>query len=174
MVRYLFLTVANEKWQVWRHGSRALFIAHRAFQKGIQEQRLLGEFLQQRYKEFMTNYSTETIYVRSSDSNRTIMSGLATISGFIPPSALSMNGDAFSAYQTIPIHRTPLKHDRVGYFYYSFNFVKRSVIFHPCFRHFVMEYAPLKRFILWLICSFSTDIQPTEHDATLHFEKKLI
>ncbi|CDW59739.1 Lysosomal acid phosphatase [Trichuris trichiura] len=78
-------------------------------EKGIQEQCLLGKFLRERYSQFMTNYSKKTIYVRSSDSNRTIMSGLATISGF---AGLNMSDDVFSVNQTIPVYSTPLESDR--------------------------------------------------------------
>ncbi|KHJ41327.1 histidine acid phosphatase [Trichuris suis] len=114
---------------VWRHGSRAPIrnvfgvsdeqvAAHwprglrELTTKGIQEQRLLGEFLHERYKQFMTDYSSETIYVRSSDSNRTIMSALATMSGFIPSTPHSVHEDLLLVYQKIPIHKTMLKYDR--------------------------------------------------------------
>ncbi|KFD58477.1 hypothetical protein M514_00703 [Trichuris suis] len=113
---------------VWRHGSRAPVSNFLQFpndqiavhwprglgeltKKGIEEQRLLGEFLRERYKEFMTNYSSETIYVRSSDSKRTIASGLVTISGFISRTPLPTSDDIFSLNQTIPIYTTPLEYD---------------------------------------------------------------
>ncbi|KHJ42839.1 hypothetical protein D918_07121, partial [Trichuris suis] len=137
--------------KVWRHGSRAPVSNFLQFpndqiavhwprglgeltKKGIEEQRLLGEFLRERYKEFMTNYSSETIYVRSSDSKRTIASGLVTISGFISRTPLPTSDDIFSLNQTIPIYTTPLEYDSVSYVYYSFNSAPGSATFHSYFR----------------------------------------
>uniref|UniRef100_A0A5S6QJK4 acid phosphatase n=1 Tax=Trichuris muris TaxID=70415 RepID=A0A5S6QJK4_TRIMR len=131
---------------VWRHGSRAPLSnifelpdeqlkmhwprgLQQLTSKGIEEQHQLGRFLHERYKSFISNYSKETIYVRSADSSRTIMSALAIMNGFIPSTDEGLVGLS----QKIPIYKVAARHDRALKVTY--------VNCPPPFRPFIMDVA---------------------------------
>ncbi|OUC46566.1 histidine acid phosphatase [Trichinella nativa] len=80
---------------------------------GILQQFRLGEYLRNRYQDFLPNhYSSNLIYVRSTDYNRTIMSALANLAGLFPPSAEEKWNENLP-WQPIPVHSVPKNMDYV-------------------------------------------------------------
>ncbi|KRZ87115.1 Lysosomal acid phosphatase [Trichinella sp. T8] len=111
---------------VWRHGARAwlentfLNCSHSSeygagelSQVGFMEQYELGQFLHERYKNFLSEFKMDEIYVRSTDTNRTILSALVNLAGLFPQnsndSALHLN------WQPIPVHSVPKDNDPLLY-----------------------------------------------------------
>lgn len=73
----------------------------------------LGLWLRQRYKDFLPEeYSENDIYVRSTDVDRTLMSGEAVLAGLYPPVADQL-WDQDLKWQPIPIHTVPEFEDPV-------------------------------------------------------------
>ncbi|KRX98103.1 putative acid phosphatase 5 [Trichinella pseudospiralis] len=113
---------------VWRHGARAslentfLNCSHSSeygagelSQVGFIEQYELGQFLHERYKNFLSEFKMDEIYVRSTDTNRTILSALVNLAGLFPhisnDSALHLN------WQPIPVHSVSKDNDPHFAFY---------------------------------------------------------
>ncbi|KRX98102.1 putative acid phosphatase 5 [Trichinella pseudospiralis] len=111
---------------VWRHGARAslentfLNCSHSSeygagelSQVGFIEQYELGQFLHERYKNFLSEFKMDEIYVRSTDTNRTILSALVNLAGLFPhisnDSALHLN------WQPIPVHSVSKDNDPLLY-----------------------------------------------------------
>ncbi|KRZ70788.1 putative acid phosphatase 5 [Trichinella papuae] len=111
---------------VWRHGARASlentflncnhsseYGAGELSQVGFMEQYELGQFLHERYKNFLSEFKMDEIYVRSTDTNRTILSALVNLAGLFPhnsnDSALHLN------WQPIPVHSVPKDNDPLLY-----------------------------------------------------------
>ncbi|KAL1236561.1 putative acid phosphatase 5 [Trichinella spiralis] len=111
---------------VWRHGARAwlentfLNCSHSSehgagelSQVGFMEQYELGQFLHERYKNFLSEFKMDEIYVRSTDTNRTILSAMVNLAGLFPQnsndSALHLN------WQPIPVHSVPKDNDPLLY-----------------------------------------------------------
>ncbi|KRZ80719.1 Lysosomal acid phosphatase [Trichinella papuae] len=112
---------------MWRHGARApltLFPSEydQTIQNwpnglgeltslGISQQFQLGTFLRQRYEKLIPKYKSDAIYIRSTDSNRTIMSAMANLAGMFPPE--SGENILNLTWQPIPIHTVPKTLDKV-------------------------------------------------------------
>ncbi|KRY20271.1 Lysosomal acid phosphatase [Trichinella patagoniensis] len=112
---------------MWRHGARApltLFPSEydHTIQNwpnglgeltplGILQQFQLGTFLRQRYEKLIPKYKSDTIYIRSTDSNRTIMSAMANLAGMFPPE--NSQNILNLTWQPIPIHTIPKTLDKV-------------------------------------------------------------
>ncbi|XP_055643791.1 testicular acid phosphatase homolog [Toxorhynchites rutilus septentrionalis] len=74
---------------------------------GKQTQLLLGRWLRKRYNSLISDfYSTEDVYVQSSEYDRTIMSALANLAGFYPPKGKDI-WDKTIDWQPIPVHQIP-------------------------------------------------------------------
>jgi lysosomal acid phosphatase len=89
---------------------------------GMQQEFHLGQLLRKRYIEeaglLPNQYQKETIYVRSSDFDRTLMSAESLLLGLYPlstgPKLPHSEIDALaSGYQPIPIHTLPLEQDKL-------------------------------------------------------------
>ncbi|KRZ75209.1 Lysosomal acid phosphatase [Trichinella papuae] len=115
--------------QIWRHGDRTPALnfslnpddiaswaegpAGELTKLGILQQFRLGEYLRNRYQDFLPNhYSSNLIYVRSTDYNRTIMSALANLAGLFQPSAEEQWNENLP-WQPIPVHSVPKNMDYV-------------------------------------------------------------
>ncbi|XP_025027697.1 testicular acid phosphatase homolog [Python bivittatus] len=86
----------------WPHGFQQLS------EVGIWQQKALGQFLRERYAEFLsTSYKPQEIYVRSTDYDRTIMSAQANLMGLYP------NSNPQIAWKPVPIHTVPTKYDKL-------------------------------------------------------------
>ncbi|CAN9497487.1 unnamed protein product [Ophioblennius macclurei] len=82
-------------------------------QEGMRQHFELGQFLRNRYKDFLNeSYDRHEISVRSTDYDRTLMSAQANLAGLYPP-----NGDqVFNPdlkWQPIPVHTVPQDQDKI-------------------------------------------------------------
>lgn len=81
----------------------------------MQTQYELGLFLRRRYDKLIgSGYSVDKIYIRSSDTDRTILSALCNAAGLFPPSAGEVWNESIN-WQPIPIHTIPLNEDYLLY-----------------------------------------------------------
>lgn len=79
--------------------------------RGMQRHFQLGQWLRQRYEGFLSEkYDRAEIVVRSTDTDRTLMSALSNLAGLYPPHAeQTWNPDL--AWQPIPVHTVPQEED---------------------------------------------------------------
>lgn len=82
-------------------------------QTGKQQQYELGKWLRRRYSVLLnSSYATNTIYVQSTDVDRTIMSAESNLAGLFPPKRKEMwNPEVL--WQPIPVHIVPENMDSV-------------------------------------------------------------
>lgn len=84
-------------------------------QAGKRLQYELGNYLRRRYDGMIgPDYSSDKIYIRSSDTDRTIMSALCNAAGMFPPSGEQVWEGSLN-WQPVPIHTTPLNDDYLVY-----------------------------------------------------------
>lgn len=71
---------------------------------GKQEQYELGKYLRRRYQNLIgSQYSSDNVYIRSSDTDRSLQSAAANAAGMFPPTGDEVwNKDLF--WQPIPVH----------------------------------------------------------------------
>lgn len=82
---------------------------------GKQQQFGLGKYLRRRYKDFISErYLPSEVYVRSTDSDRTLMSAQANLAGLYPPSGEQVWKSSLK-WQPIPIHSMSMNNDFVLY-----------------------------------------------------------
>ncbi|XP_028997501.1 lysosomal acid phosphatase-like [Betta splendens] len=82
-------------------------------QKGMRQLFELGQFLRNRYKGFLSEaYDRREIYVRSTDTDRTLMSAAASLAGLYPPSGEQMFRPDLK-WQPIPIHTVSKKEEKL-------------------------------------------------------------
>lgn len=76
---------------------------------------MLGKWLRKRYVGWLPEvYSTEDVYVRSSDYDRTIISAQANLAGMYPPvGPKNWNGEPGKHIQLVSIHTVPKSQDNV-------------------------------------------------------------
>lgn len=78
----------------------------------------LGEFLRKRYRDLLGDvYSPDHLLVRSSYSDRCLMSAGALLAGLKPPAASEVWLPELN-WQPIPVHSTPRSLDQVHHFLY--------------------------------------------------------
>ncbi|XP_018567414.1 testicular acid phosphatase homolog [Anoplophora glabripennis] len=84
-------------------------------QYGRTQQYELGQWLRSRYSTFLSeDYHVDDIYVRSTDTDRTLMSALANLAGLYPPKGDQLwNKDIL--WQPISVHTLPTNEDQVLY-----------------------------------------------------------
>ncbi|XP_031627157.1 lysosomal acid phosphatase-like [Contarinia nasturtii] len=71
----------------------------------------LGQYFRRRYYKLLGDkYSSKKVYVRSSNTDRTLMSALANLAGLFPPHAEEKWNEDI-AWQPIPVHTMPLNLD---------------------------------------------------------------
>ncbi len=140
---------------VIRHGDRTPIIdipaAHYHWPEGLgqltplgmHQEFELGKKFHQRYIEkeklLPRNYQPGTLYIRSTDTDRTLMSAECLLIGLYPPGSgpflhprLFMNGFALPyGFQPIPIHTTSVDHDPLLLPHYSREEVKQSIDSNP-------------------------------------------
>lgn len=79
--------------------------------RGINRHFQLGVWLRQRYEGFLsTEYSREEIVIRSTDTDRTLMSALSNLAGLFPPD-VNQTWSPSLAWQPIPVHTVPQEED---------------------------------------------------------------
>ena len=79
--------------------------------RGINRHFQLGQWLRQRYEGFLsTEYSREEIVIRSTDTDRTLMSALSNLAGLFPPDG-NQTWSPSLAWQPIPVHTVPQEED---------------------------------------------------------------
>lgn len=84
-------------------------------QAGKKRQYELGKYLRKRYKPLIgTQYSSKNVYIRSSDTDRTLISALSNMAGWFPPSGAQVWKSCLR-WQPIPIHTIPLDEDYLVY-----------------------------------------------------------
>lgn len=82
-------------------------------QEGKQRHYELGQWFRNRYNGFLPEtYSEDDIYVRSTNVDRTLMSGQANLAGLYPPNENQMWEDGLS-WQPIPVHTMPEDEDDI-------------------------------------------------------------
>lgn len=83
-------------------------------QNGMRTQLQLGKYLRKRYYKLLDGgkYSSEKVYVRSSDYDRTILSANANLLGFFPTEIDEVWTDELK-WRPIPIHTIPIKEDHI-------------------------------------------------------------
>jgi lysosomal acid phosphatase len=80
---------------------------------GKMQHYLLGQWLRSRYDGFLSaHYSEKDFYIRSTDTDRTLMSAEANLAGLYPPKTDQV-WDPAIPWQPIPIHTTPELEDNV-------------------------------------------------------------
>ncbi|KAL3270627.1 hypothetical protein HHI36_021161 [Cryptolaemus montrouzieri] len=81
--------------------------------RGKQEHYALGQWLRSRYQDFLpAKYNKNDIYVRSSQTDRCLMSAAANLAGLYPPKGDQIwNADLH--WMPIPIHTVPTKEDNL-------------------------------------------------------------
>jgi len=73
-------------------------------QLGMRQARDLGKYLRTRYDGFLNStYVADQVYVRSSDTDRTLMSAEAVLAGLYPPQGFQQ-WDPNISWQPIPVH----------------------------------------------------------------------
>uniref|UniRef100_A0A1I7TKZ6 Lysosomal acid phosphatase n=2 Tax=Caenorhabditis tropicalis TaxID=1561998 RepID=A0A1I7TKZ6_9PELO len=110
---------------IWRHGDRtpAELLSLEDIRKwpegigelteeGAAQQYRLGKWLRRRYGEWLGDFRRDTIYIRSSDYNRTLMSAMANMAGLFPPKRPLTPG---INWQPIPVHTRPKATDKELY-----------------------------------------------------------
>ncbi|XP_031628603.1 prostatic acid phosphatase-like [Contarinia nasturtii] len=76
--------------------------------EGKRQQFKLGQYFRRRYHKLLGDkYSPKKVYVRSTNSDRTLMSALANLAGLFPPNA-EEKWHKDIAWQPIPVHTMPL------------------------------------------------------------------
>ncbi|KHJ42966.1 histidine acid phosphatase [Trichuris suis] len=139
---------------IWRHGARAplQLFPHDSLSKaskwpnglgeltseGMRQQLLLGKLLRERYKGFISNYTAKSVYVRSTDTNRTIVSALVNLHGMFPSKGIDAPLNV--SWQPIPVHTVPRRFDKILEVTYSYCPYPDSIFFNE-----VMTSEPVKK-----------------------------
>uniref|UniRef100_T1JEQ9 acid phosphatase n=1 Tax=Strigamia maritima TaxID=126957 RepID=T1JEQ9_STRMM len=102
------LTFPTDQWKnVWPDGFGQLT------KLGIQQQFLTGKYLRHRYGTLINNtYNSKSIYVRSTNADRTLMSASSNLAGFLPPRG-SQIWNKNLMWQPIPVHTLPEEEDYI-------------------------------------------------------------
>ncbi|XP_055307972.1 prostatic acid phosphatase-like [Sitodiplosis mosellana] len=107
--RNIYESYPNDPWKAteFRKGGYAQLT-----NEGKQQHYQLGQYLRKRYSSLLGNgdYSSDKVYVRSTDSDRTLMSSQACLAGLFPPTNDQMWNPNLE-WQPIPVHTTPLSND---------------------------------------------------------------
>jgi len=78
--------------------------------RGMQETYDLGKTLRKRYKTLVNNYTSEEVYVLSTDYDRTLTSAQCLLAGMFPPPT-DRKFEPDLPWQPIPVHTVPKKTD---------------------------------------------------------------
>jgi len=80
--------------------------------RGMKRHFQLGQWLRQRYDGFLSSeYSREETVIRSTDTDRTLMSALSNLAGLYPPVSPEQIWNPSLAWQPIPVHTVPQEED---------------------------------------------------------------
>lgn len=75
----------------------------------------LGKYIRRRYTNFLgEKYSSDEVYIRSSDMDRCIMSAQANLAGLYPPRGEQI-WEPLLFWQPVPIHTVPMSEDELLY-----------------------------------------------------------
>ncbi|KAM3723061.1 putative acid phosphatase [Dirofilaria immitis] len=113
---------------IWRHGDRTPIVLlpndtandEKSWEIGLGELTVdgiwqayrLGKLLRQRYDGFLSEtFKTSEIYIRSTDSNRTLMTANAVLQGLYP--LKYYDGRLSSIWHPIPVHTVPAEKDNL-------------------------------------------------------------
>lgn len=106
----------------------------------------LGQWFGERYQDLIGDqYSKESVYVISTDVDRTLMSAEANLAGIFPPSGQQV-WDPEIKWQPIPVHTMPEKMDKVLAAKKpcpAYDLVKRKYMASPEVQQFLAKYSPL-------------------------------
>lgn len=115
---------------VWRHGDRSYIKSYpndpykngsiwknglgELTNIGISQQYELGKFLRLRYNTILNNsYRPDEIYIRSTDSDRTIMSAQSNLAGLYPVTNDELWNGSHTSWHPVPVHVVPLEKDKL-------------------------------------------------------------
>ncbi|OQV22808.1 Prostatic acid phosphatase [Hypsibius exemplaris] len=115
---------------IFRHGDRAPLHAYkndpypesmwengmgRLTKIGMEQQFEAGKFYRQRYSKFLDpSYGPNQVYIRSSDTDRTLESAEAFAAGLFPPTPeTEWNGDLGKSWRPVSIHTIPLDEENL-------------------------------------------------------------
>lgn len=74
---------------------------------GIEQQYALGKWLRRRYRNLLSSeFNVSDVYVRSSDSDRTLMSAQANLAGLYAPKGRQVWNN-FLLWRPVPVHSLP-------------------------------------------------------------------
>ena len=74
----------------------------------------MGLYLKKTYGKFVGNYTSEKVYVRSTNFDRTLATAEAVLAGlFPPPNPKAFNVKLLKLWQPIPIHTVPIEQDHL-------------------------------------------------------------
>lgn len=75
----------------------------------------MGKYLRRRYFKLLGDgrYSSDKVYVRSTDKDRTLMSAVANLAGLFPPEKDQIWNNDIKNWLPIPIHTVPRELDHV-------------------------------------------------------------
>lgn len=74
----------------------------------------LGQYIRYRYNGYLNQtYTTDQMYVQSSDKDRTIQSAMANLAGMWPPTSEGLEDSAGVLPQFVPVHTIDASLDNV-------------------------------------------------------------
>ncbi|KAJ8916057.1 hypothetical protein NQ315_010925 [Exocentrus adspersus] len=127
-------------------------------EQGKLRQYRLGQWLRERYSGFLPDvYNVSDIYVRSTDTDRALISAQANLAGLYPP-IKNEKADDVQLPQYIPIHTLPTNEDQVLYmerpcpkFYRLYDEVKDTDFFKNINKDFAEFYDEVSKVTGWQI-----------------------
>lgn len=132
LIRIQYILVLNISVQIFRHGNRTILATYETDpyknvsywqpeglgqlqNVGKRLQFKLGQFLRRRYDKLIgPGYSSDKVYIRSSNTDRTLMSALCNAAGLFEPSPADQFIDTIH-WVPVPIHTIPLDEDYLVY-----------------------------------------------------------
>lgn len=102
-------------WKIEEFIEKCLFQFVYCQQEGKMQLYKLGQYFRRRYNDLLgANYSSEKVFIRSTDLDRTLMSAQANLAGLFPPEK-EEKWHKTIPWQPIPVHTAPIETDKIFY-----------------------------------------------------------